>query len=204
MHVKLFIFRFDKNLLLKFMKKFLLISALLTTISCTHQNQKIKFAFHSNVERSAIGNNKIVELKVFDDRLDKSNIGFKKFSEEKIEISSEQNLAKFLEEKIAADLVQKGFKIGKGQVVEMRIETLKYKAESAFPIGNSKANAAIKVRVRNDENRNEFNRNYQLDLANKHFIAPLESTDEETINSLLQEITANILNDEEFLRILAQ
>lgn len=184
------------------MKKLLLITAFLTAISCTHHNQEVKLAFRSTADRASIGNNVPVTLRVFDDRKNTAIIGDKKFGDEKIEITADQNLATFLQEKIAADLVQKGFKIDKGTVAEVHIEAITYKAERHFPVGNSEARAAIKIVVKGGLLKSEFTKNYKLDLNNKHFIAPLESTDAQTINALLQEISADIVNDEAFLQSL--
>jgi uncharacterized lipoprotein YajG len=79
---------------------------------------------------------------------------------------------------------------------------LQYKAKRQFFIGTSKANASFKVIVKNSKTGSKFTKNFDLSLKNKHFIAPLESTDAATINALLQEIIENILNDESLLKKL--
>jgi uncharacterized lipoprotein YajG len=184
------------------MKKFLLIASLFTAISCTHQNQQVKLGFYFDPAKSNAGNGSAIQLEVFDDRSNKVNLGYKKFGEEKIEITANQNLEEFLRNKISEGLIAKGFKIAKGTIVEIHIETLKYKAARHFPVGQSEAHSTLKVIVRNSASKNEFTKNYKLDVNNKHFIAPLESTDEATINSLLQEITSDIITDDAFLKSL--
>ena len=116
----------------------------------------MKLDFYSNTSQASIGNNSLISVKVFDDRKNKEIIGYKKFAEEKIEITNEQNLADFLQEKFAASFVQKGFKIGLGSTAEIHIEILKYEAARHFPVGNSEAHAAIKVIVKSDKNNGNF------------------------------------------------
>lgn len=164
----------------------------------------MKLDFRSNKNQASIGNNSSISVKVFDDRKNKETLGQKKFGEEKIKIIAEQNLADFLQEKFAAGLALKGFKIGFGPLAEFHVEILEYEAARHFPVGNSEAHAAIKVIVKSDKNSGSFTKNYKLDLRNKHFLAPLESTDEQTINSLLQEISSDIISDNALLTRLAQ
>ncbi|MDX2082362.1 MAG: YajG family lipoprotein [Rickettsiales bacterium] len=186
------------------MKKLLLFFALISAVSCSHENQKINFDLNLDNQKSNIGNGTKLDLQVFDDRLDKT-IGIKEFSsKEKITITSDDNLAIMLRRKINQSLISKGFDEGLDKIVEIHIKKLEYKAKRKFFIGSSKGEALITVIIKKPENSLTFTKNFSLYLDNKHFIAPLESTDRDIINNLLQEITQDILNSDELLKILAQ
>lgn len=186
------------------MKKFLLIAALLATISCSHQNQKITLDLYFDEKKSNIGNGSAIDVVVFDDRINKEIIGKKIFGDEKITISPEQNLALLLEQKIKENLGRKGFSQGGDKIIEIRIETLEYQARRRFFIGTSKANGLLKVVVSNIKTGEKFTKNFTLTVKNKHFIAPLASTDANTINELLQELVQDILSDKAILKNLTK
>jgi uncharacterized lipoprotein YajG len=182
-----------------------LLLSLFATISCVpSQDQKIKLDLSFDETKSELGNGAEVKVLVFDDRSNKEIIGTKKFGTEEINITSEQNLTDLLQKKVSENLFGRGFKKGSAKTFELRIESLNYKAARQFFIGTSKANASIKAVIKNNKNNSKFTKNFDLSLKNKHFIAPLESTDGETINALLQEIIENILSDENLLKSLAQ
>jgi uncharacterized lipoprotein YajG len=186
------------------MKKILLTIALLAAASCTHQNQEAKLAFNLNTELSKFGNGKGVEITVFDDRKNIRYVGKKEFSKDKIKITTDQNIAEFLQEKIARNLILKGFVQGRDKVVEIHLKTLEYESEIGFPMGSSEVSGVIKVSVRDVKTGDVFAKNYTLDSERKHFIVSLQSTDEQIINSLLQELTKDIVGDEEFLKSLSK
>ena len=185
------------------MKKFLLVVSLLATISCSHQNQKVTLDLSFDEKKSNIGNGSAIDVVVFDDRANKEIIGKKIFGDEKITISPEQNLAQLLEQKIKENLGRKGFSQGGDKIVEIHIESLEYRARRRFFIGTSKADGVLKVIVSNVKSGEKFTKNFTLTIKNKHFIAPLASTDANTINELLQELVQDILNDKAVLKNLA-
>ncbi len=189
---------------LKIMKKLLLTSALLFAISCSYQNQKVTLDLSFDDKKSDIGNNVGLDLQVFDDRLHTDIVGIKELGDKKFTIAPEQNLTEFLRRKIKEDLFHKGFRPGKDKALEIHIETMKYKAERGFMLGKSTAEIAIKVVVINNRTGEKLTRNFTTKLNNKHFIAPLDSTDARIINSLLQETMSDIINDEPLLRNLAK
>jgi uncharacterized lipoprotein YajG len=184
------------------MKNFLSIAALITVISCSYQDQKVKLDFTLDETKSNALQMATIEVKVFDDRPNKKIIGLKRFSDKKINITPRQDLALFLQKKISKNLLQKGFRNGKDKIIEVRIESFEYKAVRHFFIGDSEARGAIKIIVKNNKTGEKFIRNFALSAKNKHFIAPLNSTDKTIINAFLQEILQDILNDEAFLRNL--
>ncbi len=183
------------------MKKTLIIISLLTLISCTHQDQKTRLDFSFDGKKSNIGSDTKIDLTVFDERLENGFIGTKEFCDgKKITIGSEQNLAELLKKKINAEFYKKGFKQGSDKLVEIHIQNLKYKAECGFLLGKSSANFQIKVLVTNNKTGSKATKNFELSLNNKHFILPLESTDDDTINDLIEEVIGDFLEDDILLR----
>lgn len=186
------------------MKNLLIFTAFLTLISCSHHDQKIKFDLNLNEQKSNIGKGAGIDLVMIDDRSD-DLIGVKEFgAEEKIKISSDENLAEFLQKKITKNLLQKGFSIGFGKTLEIHITNLKYTAKRKFFIGESVGKIAITAVVTNNKNQLTLTKNFSSGLDSKHFIVPLESTDAAIINNLLEEIINNILGDAELLKKLAE
>ncbi len=186
----------------KFTKNLLAIVSIFTLFSCTHQDQKIKLDFSFDEKNLIIQNPATLEVVVLDARSEKAIIGKKKFGDEEIKITTEQNLVEFLQKKISQNLADNGFKKGTERIVEIHIENLEYKTKRKFFIATSKAKATLKVVVKNDKSGKKFMKNFDLSLKNKHFVVPLASTDEQSINALLQELVANILSDKSFLNSL--
>lgn len=186
------------------MKKILVFASLLVLFSCSYQTQKVKLDLSFDDKKSNIGNGLGIEVVAFDDRSQKEFVGIKKIGDEEVKIVIEQNLSEILQKEISENLLRKGFKIGKEKLVEIHIESLKYKAKREFFIGTSKASGSIKMVVKNSKNNTKFTKNFDLSTKNKHFIMPLESTDGETINSIVQEIVENILSDEGLLKNLSK
>ncbi|NBV07341.1 MAG: hypothetical protein EBS06_08955 [Proteobacteria bacterium] len=187
------------------MKKIFLVTALFFVLSCTHENQKVRFDLTLDSSRSAAGNSKTINLKIFDDRLNKKVIGTKIFSsDDVIQIISEENLSNFLAEKISKNLEERGFKIGLDKDLEIHIDKLEYSAKRKFFIGKSEGRISIKVVVKNNQDGSAMGKNFNISLDNKHFIVPLESTDESTINALLQEAIKDTLDNSDILEFISR
>ncbi len=186
------------------MKKLLLATAILLLAACTHENQKMKFDITIDREKSDFDNVGAVSIVAFDERSQKEIIGNKTFGIEKVTISSNDNLAELLRNKISENLAQKGFKKGFDKTVEIHLESVQYKAVRKFFIGTSEADSAIKIIVKNNKTGEKFTKNFALSVKGKHFLAPLESTDQETINTILRDTVLDILNDKSFLKSLAK
>jgi uncharacterized lipoprotein YajG len=185
------------------MKKILLISAIMLLSSCTHYNQKMKLDIVLPKQKPVATNSRTFELSVVDQRKEADILGTKTFGEEKIEISSDQSLAVFLQNELSESLMQKGFQLGKNKKVEVAIKTFSYKAQRAF-VGKSKVEINLQITVKNNLNGKKFTRNLELSSSRKHFIAPLETTDAKSINALLKEAVQNILSDEAFMQSMSE
>lgn len=187
------------------MKKLLIVASLFTLISCTHQDKKIRLDFSLEDKKSNIGNGVKLNLVVIDDRLENNFIGTKEYCDnEKITISTEQNLAELLKKKISDNLLQKGFVGGNDKLVEIHIAQLQYMAECGFLVGKSKGDVMIKVSVIDPKSGAKITRDFEVSLSNKHFILPLAATDEKIINDLLEVVVKDILDNDMLLRNPAQ
>jgi uncharacterized lipoprotein YajG len=185
------------------MKKIFLITAILLTASCTHLDQKVKFNISLQEPKSIIATDKNFEVVANDERKNPEIIGSKKFGEEKITISTDQSLAAFLRNELNDNLLKKGFKTGKDKTIQLIIKSFEYKAERGF-VGKSEVNINLEVSIQNNLTGKKFTRHFEISEKNKHFIVPLESTDSNTINEILQEAVQNILDDDQFLASLME
>ncbi len=183
----------------------LVILASLLAFSCAHQDQNIKFNVAlSNVKSEPVNSVSGLDVVAFDDRSKPNIVGEKSFGDEKIAISSDQNLADLLKDEISKNLFSFGFKEGKDKIVEIHLEKLKYKAKRKFFIGKSEAEIKIKVIVKNTKAKGKFSKNFTLSTKGKHFLAPLEKTDSKTINTLIQEAVLEIVTDKSLLENLSK
>lgn len=186
------------------MKNFLIFIAAFSLFSCTHQDQKIKFNLNLNHSSKNFGKAVGIDLVVIDARTN-DILGEKIFSEEeKIKITSDENLSEILRKKIEENLLQNGFKKGWAKSLEIEIIDLKYQAKREFFVGKSDANINLKVTITNNKNQAIFTKNFEAAAGSYHFIAPLESTDAATINNLISEAIKDILGDKEILDKLTQ
>ena len=189
----------------KIMKKLLILISLLTLISCTNKDKKIRLDFSIHDKKSNIGNEVKIRLAVVDDRLENNFIGTKEYCDNgKINITTQQNLAELLKQKISDNLLQKGFKNGNDKLIEIHIEQLQYKAECGFLLGKSEAEVAIKVTITDVKSGAKITKNFEVSANNKHFILPLASTDEKVVNDILEVVVEDILNNNALLKNLTQ
>lgn len=187
------------------MKKLLIIATLLASAACVHENQYVTLAPRFDEVKSNIGNGAKIDLMVIDDRYDDQIIGVKEFGpDEKINIINENNIAILLTKKINQALEAKGFTKGSDKIVEVHIEKLQYKAKREFFVGASSGEASIKFVIKTAKNKPVFTKTFNLITSNKHFIAPLASTDSVEINDLLQEVVQEALNSEDLMKMLAR
>ncbi len=170
--------------------------------SCYHdQKQFVRLDFNFDEKESVFLEKKYnFDLIVIDERKEKDIIGKKFLGEEEIKIIGETSLSDIIKNKITQGLANKGFNIGDGKIVELHIQQLKYSAKRKFFIGDSEAKAEISVIVKNPKNKSQFSKDFKLSTENKHFIVPLKSTDDATINYIIKEILNDIISDEELLR----
>lgn len=186
------------------MKKLLLITSFLALFSCGHHDQRIKFNPHFDQTRDNVGKGVGIDLVIVDDRRD-DILGEKIFSKnETIKIISDENLAESLQKKVGELLLQKGFKKGWNKTLQIEISHLTYKAKREFFVGRSDAQMSVRVVVSDNKNQGSFSKSFDSSFASYHFIAPLQSTDELTINNMIKDIINSIFHDREILEKLTK
>ena len=197
------------------MKKILATISFLSLLSsCVSYNQETLNLNLPIVKKySDVGGNKSVELIVVDSRKDKDLLGNKRLGEKLITIKSSQNLTDSLRDKISRDLEQNGFLLTSStnnfsaqysadKSLEVKILTLNYSAYREFFIGNSKIEILLKIVAKNKSGGAVYSTSQSLSLDKKHFIMPLITTDEKTINTALQEAIDGILANQKLLEFL--
>jgi uncharacterized lipoprotein YajG len=186
------------------MKKIIFLSLIFLSFSCAHHNQKIDVDVVLKQEKSYVGHNINIDLKVIDDRVDDKFLGEKTFlNDEKIKIFSSKNLAKIFAEKLTKGFEFQGFVVGKGKSFELKIKEISYNSNKKFFIGNSVANSSIEAIVKNSDG-SVFSKNFSLNLKRKHLIGSFESTDAEIVNQLVEETINDILSNQELLKYLVK
>ena len=176
--------------------------ALMMTVSCTYNNQKVELGFDLNNKVSAIGHYKKVEVVVVDTRENKDVIGEKKYSSEvTVKITPNQDIANFLQQKLTHNLISRGFQYGNDKTLTLKIESLFYKANRSL-IGTSEMGTSFKIIIKDNKNGSIFVKNYNISQNNKHFIMPLDSTVADAVNKFLQDAVQEIVADDSFIENL--
>jgi len=186
------------------MKKQILVLSLIALASCTYNDRKISLNLNIEQNQHTISKATALKISVVEYRQDPQVIGTKKIGDAKVNLTSDQNLAIMLHDKISQSLFAQGFKKGNDKQLEFRIEEFRFKAERHFFIGKSDAEAKIKAIITDAKGNVKFTKTFELSLKNKHFIASFETTDEETINQLLNDVAQDIVSDKSLLENLVK
>lgn len=191
------------------MKKLLTLVLVAFLSSCVAKNQQ---SLNLNVSiahtYADIGGNKSINLKVVDGRRDRAVIGSKRFGDGLVVIKSNQNISELVQDKISRDLEQNGFLVSESsnnstdKFLEVRILTLNYIAYRELVIGSSKIEVLLKITAKNKADGSSYSTTQSFTANKNHFIVPLISTDEKTINKALQESLDGIAANQKLLDFL--
>ena len=191
------------------MKKLLTLIIALTLFSCASSNQETLNLNLSIAQKySDNGGNKSVELSVVDSRKDKDSLGNKRLGESLVAIKSNQSLVDLVQNKISRDLEQNGFLIASqnsglaDKFLEVKILTFNYNAYREPVVGTSKVEVLLKITIKNKVGGASYSTTQSFSLDKNHFIVPLISTDEKTINAALQEVLDGIFTNQKLLEFL--
>ncbi|MES2676954.1 MAG: YajG family lipoprotein [Pseudomonadota bacterium] len=192
------------------MKKLLtIIIASISLFSCAANNQETLNLNLSIAQKySDVGGNKSVELNVVDARKDKDLLGRKRLGENLVVIKSGENFVDLVHNKITRDLEQNGFLVAAqntglaDKFLEVKILTFNYNAYREFVVGSSKIEVLIKITARNKVGSANYSTTQSFSLDKNHFIMPLISTDEKTINTALQEALDGVFSNQKLLEFL--
>jgi uncharacterized lipoprotein YajG len=175
--------------------------------SCVSYNQEIlSFNLSTSEKYSDFGKGKAVQIVVIDSRINNNLLGKKRLGEKVIKIKSDQNITIAAKDKISKDLGQQGFVAVDGglidKVLEVHIINLNYNAYREFFVGNSKIDVLLKIVARDVSSGVTYSTKQSLSMDKKHFIMPLITTDEKTINLALQEALNSIFENQKLLEFL--
>lgn len=190
------------------MKKFftLIVSSILLSSCVSYNKEMLNLDVSVAPKYSDYGGSQAIRLVVVDDRLDRNLLGNKRLGENLIAIKSNQNLTDVIKDKIAKDLGQNGFLAVDGgmvnKVLEIHIINFNYNAYRDFFVGNSKIDVLLKITAKNKAYGTSYTTKQSLSLNKKHFIMPLITTDEQTINFALQDALDGILANQQLLEFL--
>ncbi len=181
----------------------------LSLSSCVSYNQEdLNLSLAISQKYSIPGNKKSINLTIVDSRSDKNLLGQKRLGEDLIKIKSNQEITEVIYSKISRDLEQNEFSVANensnvgNKYLEIKILTLNYSAYRDFFTGSSKIDILLKVTAKNKHNEESFSTTQSLTLDKKHFIMPLITTDEKTINSALQDVLDGVSSNHKLMEFL--
>lgn len=126
------------------------------------------------------------------------------------EIRSEQDLVQVIEQVVAEGLVSKGFhpqRTGEasgiaGSQLRVDLRSLEYSTSAGFFTGGVHVNAALKASVNRETT--VYERVYRINEEERTVVVPAASYNETLLNTALQTLLLQMLEDEQLLRALAQ
>jgi uncharacterized lipoprotein YajG len=185
------------------MKKILLFSLMFLATSCEHFDRNIALNLTNDAnEAIGIGKGRKVEVVIVDERKNPGILGKKEFGDQEVMINLGQDLPKFLQEKIVENLWQNGFEIAKGKTLIIYLESVKYRSEREFPIGESKFDGKLTAAIVDESGNEKFRKKYKLSLENNHFVVSSEKKDAELVNFGFRELFRDFMRDKGLLENL--
>lgn len=189
----------------RFFRKIILISFFLCFSGCSQQHF-VKIDPALPVNRSDLGQNKIVSLKIIDSR--PSNLISKwkgKFNFRRFRITPEQDLASVLYTKIATGLQKTGFTPKRvssqgGQILKVDILQLKSTYDKKDPNLGVKVSAVMRARC---SNKGQTYRNEYRERLTRNPIAPTSFPNENLVNASLSGALKKMFSDDKLLKCLA-
>jgi uncharacterized lipoprotein YajG len=183
------------------MKKYIAILSLLAIVSCAYTDQKIKLSFDLNNEISQIGRKKEITVYAVDKRQNKE-LGQKTYAQNIIvNVFARGDVAKFVQNKVAHNLISRGFQYGDDKKIEIQILKLSYNVRRSF-IASADIFSNFRVIVYNKKGRALFDQSYVLEQNNKYFIMPKEKTVATSVNNFVKDSINIIVNDPRLIRTL--
>ena len=195
------------------MKKIIIfiISSILLSSCVSYKQENLNLNLSVNKKYFDLGGNDVIALMVVDDRIDKTLLGNKRVGEKSIDIRSKQNLVEVVRDKVVKDLERNSFLVEKSEkfgeststskTLKVEIVTFHYNACREFFISNAKVDILLRMTAQNKAGEKYVtDKNFSLDRD--HFIMPLISTDEKTINAALQEVLDTVFENQKLLEFL--
>lgn len=172
---------------------------------CAWVPQKLSLAPQVRVPASNLGNGATVVVKVLDIR-PTSRIGSRGIDARGAEITTQQNVAAILQQKIIQGLNQQGFKAAPSseepaQVLKVELRILQYTTAMDFWQGTIRAKAGIQAYLKAKERI--YDQPYVAEREEHVVEAPGANTNERLINGAISDVLERLLTDEKLLKLLA-
>ncbi len=183
------------------MRKLFVVLPLLV-LFCTNVPQKVKLDPVLQVPADTIGKGSFVFVDVVDRRQD-SVLGYR--GVDSIHISTPQDLAFLVKERIAEGLQTRSFRIAtdsaQGAVLILSLEKIQYAVKGRFLHSDIGTESSVRVTAR--RGNTQFTRHYKFEDQGGTLLLPSEKTNQRRVNALVSEVLNRILNDERLIGFLA-
>ena len=172
---------------------------------CAWVSQKVTIAPQLRVPASNRGNGATVVVKVLDAR-PSLRIGYRGLDSKLAEITTDQDLAPLLQQKIIEGLTQQGFRAVSSseqpnRLLKIELRTLQYTTDMDFWKGTIRTKAAIQAYSKVDDFI--FDQLYVAEREEAVVEAPRAKTNERLINGVISDVLQRLLADQKLARVLA-
>lgn len=151
-------------------------------------------------EDSVVGEGKTFTLTVADNRKNKEIIGKKKFGNGEFStIKLKKDIKEVIASKMTKNLLDRGFKKGKDELIGVHIVKLNYESERGFIISDSSIEIRIRVAIKDSDSGKIMTKDYGLNFSKSHLGNPSAEDDAYIISENLSEVLDEILHDEDFV-----
>ncbi len=174
---------------------------------CAFNAQKATFNPIVNVASSNAGKGSQVGLKVDDER-PSSSLGHRGNAYgAAAEITTDQDLAALIREKIASGLTKEGYQVvnylqSSGARLTLELRDLKYSTSTGFWTGGVDVDGAIKAIGTNGSDT--YEKLYRTDKKSRVVVVPTAGTNEQWLNEALSDLLRQVFEDPELAALLSR
>jgi len=174
---------------------------------CAFNAQKATFNPIVNVASSNAGKGSQVGLKVDDER-PSSSLGHRGNAYgAAAEITTDQDLAALIREKVASGLTKEGYQVvnylqSSGARLTLELRDLKYSTSTGFWTGGVDVDGAIKAIGSNDGDT--YEKLYRTDKKSRVVVVPTAGTNEQWLNEALSDLLRQVFEDPELAALLSR
>ncbi len=179
----------------------------LMVTGCAFNAQKATLNPTLNVALSSTGNGGQIGLKVDDER-PSSSLGHRGNAYgAAAEITTDQDLAALIREKVASGLTKEGYQVinypqSSGARLTLELRDLKYSTSTGFWTGGVDVDGALKAIGSNGDST--YEKLYRTDKKNRVVVVPTAETNEQWLNEALSDLLRQVFDDPELSAFLAR
>ena len=182
------------------------VAGLIALTGCAFQAQKATLAPTVTVAPDTIGEGVTVGLRVVDERAEKTLGRRGTAYGAAAAITTDQDLAALIHEKVRDGLIRKGFAVADGGVnggpnLMLELRAFEYSTAQGFWTGGVNINGAIKAIA--ERPGDKYEHMYRADSEHRVVVVPTAGTNNEWMNTTLSELLRQVFDDVGLLRFLA-